>query len=140
MRGPWRSLWETPRGEEEAGDPAPGIIATLQAGYERLNERPYLIAVPLALDLALWLGPRIVAPDLFNWLAHWPEQSASGQQLAETLHQRGIDALAAGLTAEVAMAVFRTGFARWIEESNDLELAAILRESFEQLKLVTARR
>jgi hypothetical protein len=89
MRGPWRSFWETPRGEEEAGDPAPGIIATLQAGYERLNERPYLIAVPLALDLALWLGPRIIAPDLFNWLARWPEQSASGAQLAETLHQRG---------------------------------------------------
>lgn len=89
MRGPWRSFWETPRDEEEAGDPAPGIIATLQAGYERLNERPYLIAVPLAIDLALWLGPRIIAPDLFNWLAHWPEQSASGQQLAETLHQRG---------------------------------------------------
>ncbi len=89
MRGPWRSLWETPRDEEEAGDPAPGIIATIQQGYDLLNERPYLIAVPLALDLALWLGPRIVAPDVFNWLARWPEQSASGAQLAEALHQRG---------------------------------------------------
>jgi hypothetical protein len=89
MRGPWRSFWETPRGEEEAGDPAPGILATIQEGYDRLNERPYLIAVPLALDCALWLAPRVIAPDVFGWLAQWPARSESGAQLAEALYARG---------------------------------------------------
>jgi hypothetical protein len=89
MRGPWRSWWETPRGEEEAGEPAPGIFATVQAGYDLLNERPFLIAVPLVLDCILWLAPRLIAPSVYNWLAQWPAQSASGTDLANNLTQRG---------------------------------------------------
>ncbi len=83
-RGPWR-----PWGEAETDDRAPGVIETLQSGYDMLNARPYLIAVPLALDLVLWLGPRLTSPALFAWLARWPAQSASGADLAQTLRARG---------------------------------------------------
>ncbi len=96
-RGPWRP-WGEPReesarhGGSEMGDRAPGIIETLQSGYDMLNARPYLIAVPLALDLALWLGPRLTSPALFAWLAHWPGQTAEGADLAQALRDRGASA------------------------------------------------
>jgi hypothetical protein len=93
-RSPWRP-WGEPRPDKArhestgAEDRAPGIIETLQTGYDTLNARPYLIAVPLALDLALWIGPRFISPALFAWLAHWPEQTPEGADLAATLHARG---------------------------------------------------
>lgn len=41
----------------------PGVIDTLSAGYQAVNRRPGLIAIPLLLDLFLWLGPRLsIAP------------------------------------------------------------------------------
>src|SRR5947209_19607552 len=93
-RGPWRPWGEPRPGDarrEGAGaeERAPGIIETLQAGYDTLNARPYLIAVPLALDLFLWLGPRFTSPALFAWLAHWPERTPEGADLAATLYARG---------------------------------------------------
>lgn len=93
-RGPWRP-WGESRPEDVrregagADERAPGIIETIQAGYDTLNARPYLIAVPLALDLFLWLGPRFTSPALFAWLAHWPARSADGAELAEALYKRG---------------------------------------------------
>ena len=92
--GPWRP-WGERRGEDArtqgagASEPAPGIIETLQRGYDTLNARPYLIAVPLALDLALWLGPRFTSPALFGWLARWPARSANGADLALAVRARG---------------------------------------------------
>lgn len=96
-RGPWRP-WGEQSGERtrqrgsEADDHAPGIIETIQNGYDTLNARPYLIAVPLALDLVLWLGPRVTSPALFAWLARWPGQTADGADLAQSLRERGTSA------------------------------------------------
>ena len=96
-RGPWRPWGEqsgenTRRQGSEADDRAPGVIETIQRGYDTLNARPYLIAVPLALDLMLWLGPRLTSPALFAWLARWPGQTADGADLARTLRERGASA------------------------------------------------
>src|SRR5258708_36858561 len=94
QRGPWRP-WQEPGKERTHGKQAsadhraPGIIQTIQLGYDTINVRPYLIAVPLALDLVLWLGPRLTSPALFAWLAHWPAQTAEGTDLATALYQRG---------------------------------------------------
>ncbi|MDQ6907941.1 MAG: hypothetical protein M3176_14045 [Chloroflexota bacterium] len=96
-RRPWRP-WGAPdpeparRGGEEADDRAPGVIETIQSGYDLLNARPYLIAMPLALDLALWLGPRLTSPALFTWLARWPGRTADGADLAQALRERGASA------------------------------------------------
>lgn len=53
-----------------------GLIDTLSAGYGVVNRRPWLLLVPLVVDLFLWLGPRIslapvVDPALLQltWLA-----------------------------------------------------------------------
>lgn len=107
-RGPWRPWGESKprpedarRGGTEAEERAPGIIETIQTGYDTLNARPYLIAVPLALDLTLWLGPRFTSPALFAWLAHWPARSADGADLAAALTRRGETA---EMTAGIAQA------------------------------------
>src|SRR3954466_13744941 len=95
--GPWRP-WREPSQEgtrshgAEAPERAPGIIETIQKGYDTINGRPYLIAVPLALDFMLWLGPRFTSPALFDWLAHWPGQTTDGADLAQALRERGTSA------------------------------------------------
>jgi AcrR family transcriptional regulator len=58
--------------------------------------------------------------------------------LADALRQRGVGDPAASLTAEVAIAVFKIGFARWVEEANQRPLPQLLRESLAELKAVTA--
>jgi hypothetical protein len=58
--------------------------------------------------------------------------------IADALRQRGIPDPIASLTAETGIAVFKTAFERWIDESNDQDLAHVIRESVEELKLITA--
>jgi AcrR family transcriptional regulator len=54
--------------------------------------------------------------------------------IADTLRRRGLADPAASLTAEVAIAVFRIAFERWLGEGNALELPLIMRESLAELK------
>jgi AcrR family transcriptional regulator len=56
--------------------------------------------------------------------------------LADALRGRGDPT--ASLTAEVAMAVFRTAFERWIEEADSRDLPQLVRESLDQLKALSA--
>jgi AcrR family transcriptional regulator len=58
--------------------------------------------------------------------------------LAATLRGRGVEEPAASLTAEVAIAVFRTAFERWIDDANDQDFPEVVRESLGQLKAVAA--
>jgi AcrR family transcriptional regulator len=60
--------------------------------------------------------------------------------LAGTLRQRGVSDTAASLTAEAGIAVFRVAFERWVDESNQRDLPQLIRESFDELKAVTAGR
>lgn len=46
--------------------PPPGVIASLQAGFNIVSSRVVLILVPLALDVFVWLGPRL---SLGTWFA-----------------------------------------------------------------------
>jgi AcrR family transcriptional regulator len=58
--------------------------------------------------------------------------------IAETLRERGVEDPAASLTAEVAIAIFRTAFERWIAEANEQTFPQIIQESVDQLKALTA--
>jgi AcrR family transcriptional regulator len=58
--------------------------------------------------------------------------------IADALRRRGVDDPAAALTAEVAIAVFRTAFERWIDETNRHDFPRLVRESLDQLKALTA--
>jgi AcrR family transcriptional regulator len=56
--------------------------------------------------------------------------------LAETLRERGVGDPAASLTAEIALAVFRIAFERWVDEANERDLSELIRESLDQVKVV----
>ena len=57
--------------------------------------------------------------------------------LADTLRERGVTEPAASLTAGIAMAVFRTAFERWIDQTGG-DLPQLVRESLEELTALTA--
>jgi AcrR family transcriptional regulator len=58
--------------------------------------------------------------------------------LADTLRLRGVADPAASLAAEAGIAVFRVAFERWVTEPEPPGFALLVRESFDQLKAVTA--
>ena len=64
--------------------------------------------------------------------------AALSTAIAEALRQRGVEDPAAALTAEVAIAVFRTAFERWVDETNQNDFPQLVRESLDQLKALTA--
>ncbi len=59
--------------------------------------------------------------------------------LAEALRARGVADPAAGLVAEIAIAVFKTSFERWVAEGNERDLPELMRESLVELSVLTAR-
>ncbi|MFJ4831334.1 TetR family transcriptional regulator [Streptomyces sp. NPDC088747] len=58
--------------------------------------------------------------------------------LADALRRRGVTDPAASLAAEAGIAVFKIGFERWVGESDPQGMSRIMRESFDELKAVTA--
>lgn len=65
-------------------------------------------------------------------LASWADT------LAGSLRDRGVDERAATLAAETGIAVFHVAFGRWVDDGNDRDLPALIRESFGELKALTA--
>ena len=58
--------------------------------------------------------------------------------LADTLRGRGVRDPAASLAAEAGIAVFRVAFERWIGEPGRPDLPSLIRESFGELRAMTA--
>jgi AcrR family transcriptional regulator len=58
--------------------------------------------------------------------------------LADALRRRGVPDHAASLAAEVAIAVFRVAFERWVVDPVHLDLPQLMRESLDELRTVTA--
>lgn len=58
--------------------------------------------------------------------------------LAEALRGRGVGEPSASLTAEIAIAVFRIGFERWVDHGNPLELPELIDQLFAEVKTLTA--
>jgi AcrR family transcriptional regulator len=58
--------------------------------------------------------------------------------LATALRSRGVTDLAANLTAEAGIAVFKIAFERWIEATNKRDFPSLIRESLDELKALTA--
>jgi AcrR family transcriptional regulator len=53
--------------------------------------------------------------------------------LAAALRQRGVEALGAGLLADVGVAIFRSGFDRWVDSPDGPDLPARIREAGAEL-------
>ena len=58
--------------------------------------------------------------------------------IAEALRGRGVGNPAASLTAEIAIAVFRIAFERWVEEAGPADFSELIRESLDEVRVVTA--
>ena len=58
--------------------------------------------------------------------------------MAEALRARGVKEPVASLTAEAGIAIFKVAFERWIDESNEREFPALIRDSLGELRTLTA--
>jgi AcrR family transcriptional regulator len=58
--------------------------------------------------------------------------------MADTLRRRGVKDPAASITSEVAVAVFKIAFERWITGPDNRDLGELIRKSLDELKLVAA--
>jgi hypothetical protein len=45
--------------------PVVGVIEALTVGFDRVRRQPWLMIIPLVLDLFLWIGPRLEAQPLY---------------------------------------------------------------------------
>ena len=62
------------------------------------------------------------------------------RELTDALTARGADEAAARLTAETGIAVFKVAFERWVGASGSPSFAAMLTESFDELKTLALTR
>jgi hypothetical protein len=58
--------------------------------------------------------------------------------VADALRRRGVTDHAASLAAEVAIAVFRVAFERWVADPVHLDLPELMGASLDELRMVTA--
>ena len=58
--------------------------------------------------------------------------------VADALRRRGTADPTAGLTGEVAVAVFKVAFEQWVADDNTQDLTQLMRESLAQLRSVTS--
>ncbi len=58
--------------------------------------------------------------------------------LEEGLKQRGVPESAGSLAAEMGIAVYYSGFGRWLDDPADRDLVQIVHEQFDELKAVAA--
>ncbi|MHB9091244.1 MAG: hypothetical protein ACYC7H_07475, partial [Chloroflexota bacterium] len=82
----------------------PGIVDTLGAGFENINRRPWLVLVPILVDLLLWRGPLVTPLPLAQRLLNWYESAlGAGANLVAPNGQRFEELRQ---TAEAAVAGF----------------------------------
>ncbi|MET7701054.1 helix-turn-helix domain-containing protein [Streptomyces sp. NPDC005485] len=66
------------------------------------------------------------------------KQAYMSAALADGLRRRGIGDAEASLASETGLAVFRVAFQRWVDATEDLDLRDAMRQSFAQLRSLTA--
>jgi hypothetical protein len=59
--------------------------------------------------------------------------------LANAHRERGVTDPMAGLTGEVAIAIFKISFEQWVSSVNSRDLSQLIRELLDQLSVVTAK-
>lgn len=113
-------------------------------------EVPPFAAVQQALaEVAQVLSERVAehAPQRREIIAGSPELQERGHAkfaavaaaLAAALRERGADEPTSMLIADVGIAIFRTGFDRWVNAPDTTDLAASIREAATQLREATAQ-
>jgi AcrR family transcriptional regulator len=117
-------------GAPTSAGPLEAVRAALEAASAGLQERR---GFARQRQRILAATPELRERELIK-LASW------AAALAEALRARGIGEPAASLTAEVAIAIFRTAFERWVDATNQRDLSELIRASFQELRAVTAEK
>jgi len=74
--------------------PARGVIDTLSAGYSHLNQRLWVLLIPIVVDLVLWRAPRItLEPLVRDVLAPRVQELAAVEQAGAAELQEALDGL-----------------------------------------------
>lgn len=62
----------------ESEQPTVGVIDAISTGFERVFRHPWLLIIPILLDLFLWVGPRLDASALYDQLSPSLKQMSTG--------------------------------------------------------------
>ncbi len=111
-------------------------------------EHPPIEAVRIAVEAisALMHGRLMLARERRRIIAAHPDlqerdlnkRATLTAALEQGLRRRGVSESAASLAAEMGIAVFYSGFGRWLGDPVERELVEVIREGFDELKAVAA--
>jgi AcrR family transcriptional regulator len=120
----------------------PGLLAEA-LGQADATLTPFEALLTALAEVGAVLGPRVAphAAQRREVIARSPELQERGRTkfadvadaLAGALRQRGMDPPDATLLAEVGVAIFRSGFDRWVDAPADADLPTRIREAARQL-------
>ena len=78
---------QAPRIDAQTLPPPPGILGSLRTGFDAIATHVTVVLVPLALDLLLWLGPRLSMDRLMQpFLSYISDSAVIGGLKAEDIH------------------------------------------------------
>ena len=112
----------------EASAPIDVVVAALAAAGAQLEERRDLARQRQAIIDA---NPELQERELVKL-------ATFATALAGALRERGVSEPAASLSGQAGVAVFRVAFERWVNDIGQRGLPELIRESFDELKALTA--
>jgi AcrR family transcriptional regulator len=115
---------------------APPDASELDAVAAGLRAAATLLETERGRDRAL-ARSRIVAANAELQEREMVKMASLAGALAETLERRGAAEPTAGLTAEIAIAIFRVAFARWVADDNRRDLTALVGDALDELRALS---
>ena len=112
----------------EASAPIDVVVAALAAAGAQLEERRDLARQRQAIIDA---NPELQERELIKL-------ATFATALAGALRERGVSEPAASLSGQAGVAVFRVAFEHWVNDTGQRGLPELIRESFDELKALTA--
>ncbi|NNN02352.1 MAG: TetR family transcriptional regulator [Acidimicrobiaceae bacterium] len=112
---------------EESAAPIIAVASAIEAGAELLQERRQ----------GALLRHRVISANRELQERELIKLALLGEAITDALRQRGVPEIAARLSAETGITVFKIAFERWIVESKPREMKAIVDELLNELKVVT---
>jgi len=112
----------------DSAAPIEAVAAALQAAVPVFRERHELARQRQAVIAA---NPGLQERELLK-------RASLASAMAGALRRRGVTEPTASLAAEAGVLAFRTAYARWVSAPDEPDLSVLIRESLDQLKILTA--
>ncbi|MEV0094980.1 TetR family transcriptional regulator [Streptomyces sp. NPDC050738] len=115
-------------GAPESAAPIDAMAMALEAASGLFQERQEVVRRRQAVVSA---NPELQERELIKL-------ASLASAVTDALRGRGVEEPAASLVAEAGIAVFKIAFVRWIGETDQGDFARLVRDTFDELKTVTA--